>query len=159
MSDAYQLVRGIRFNPDELGPDGRIELRLSDCSAWIVEVRNGGLYVDPEMNDQFDRLSSDTAHGVIADWCASSEAYRAAHPGKQHLPPLEIDPEVLEASARNRCRVVIGGNRGIDPDVGGAVVFEFWYLKPLIHIGQAPLGATLRTVALTTRAGERMLVA
>lgn len=159
MPDAIQLVRSVRIDPNKIGPDERILLHLDDCSTWVVEVRDGGLYVDPEMNSQFDRASRDAAESVAADWRARSEAYRAARPKQQHNPPLEMDPEVLKTSGHNRCHVIIGSNRGTELNVGDDVALEFWYLEPVIHIGHAPLGAKLRSVALTTRVGGRELVA
>jgi len=158
VTDAIELVRVVRINPEELDSDCRIELRLDDGTSLVVEVRDGTMYVDPEMNDQFDCLSADTAENVVKDWKDRAEAAHRVNP-KQYRKPLEIDPKDLHANGYNDCRVVIGGRRGLELCIKGEVALEFWYHEPIVHIGHAPLGARLRSVALVSRASQRELVA
>ena len=160
MPEPIELLRGVRINPDEIGPDGRITLWLDDGSSWVVEVRNGTLYVDPELNVSFDSLSMAVAREVVENWDANAVAYQAAYPKLPKPEPLDVDPEELAANARNSCRVVVGKSRNLTLYIGDEIALEFWYMKPLIHIGHARLdNPKLRSVTLTSAALQRELVA
>lgn len=142
MPDAIELVRVVRINPEELDPGVRIVLQLSNDESLFSYAQDGKLFVDPFLNSRLRPLGPDEVAEAVGSWRNAG------------IPPHHF--------RHTRCRIVVGGLRGLELPLKGEVVLEDWSWG---HGKAASINvrmlnrATLRCVSLISHSSESELVA